>query len=380
MSPRFSYFVVCAPGAEPVLHAEIRELKFARAERQVGGVLFSGTIEDGWRANLYLRTAVRVLLRLSRFEAADADALYRGVSSIDWTRFVLPDGSLVVDAQTSQSSLDHSQFVAQRCKDAIVDQLRQKCGRRPFVDKRNPDLRVHAHIYRDRVTLSVDTSGDSLHKRGWRCYQGRAPLAENLAAVVLAMSGWDRRAPLIDPFCGSGTFLVEAAMLAMGLPAGAMRPQFGFERWPLHDASRFAPLREQAQRIPEFPRKLRLIGNDISPNQIEGARENLASIGAEDVVEFRVGDAAEMSMRSGWNAWIVTNPPYGERVGDVSELTEVYARFGEMLRTVCGGYSLSLMSGSPELGHALGFPQAERTVLKNGGLDCDLIQTTVPHR
>ncbi|MEO2237202.1 MAG: THUMP domain-containing protein, partial [Candidatus Poseidoniia archaeon] len=175
---------------------------------------FEGGMLDAWRANLWLRTAVRILWRLEQFEALDDDALYTAVRKIDWTRFVGPEGSICVSAQTRDSLLDHSRFIEQRTKDAIVDDLRDRTGARPNVDRDSADLNIHIHIFNNRVTLSIDTSGASLHKRGWRRYQGRAPLAETLAAGILQLSGWDQRSPLVDPFCGSGTFLVEAALAA----------------------------------------------------------------------------------------------------------------------------------------------------------------------
>src|SRR5438105_4948511 len=205
IAERAEFFVTCAPGIEPILHGEIRALKLSKVERQVGGVRFEGTSRDAWRANLELRTAVRVLRKLARFEARDESALYAGVASLDWSRFLRPDGRLRVDAHSKESALEHTLFVEQRTKDAIVDALRAQHGTRPSVDLEDPDLGVYVHLFRDRCTVLVDTSGDSLHKRGWRKFQGRAPLAETLAAAVVLASGWDRRAPLLDPFCGSGT-------------------------------------------------------------------------------------------------------------------------------------------------------------------------------
>jgi 23S rRNA G2445 N2-methylase RlmL len=216
------FFASCAPGIEPVLHEEARALRLAKVERQVGGVRFEGTMRDAWRANLYLRTAIRVLLRVARFEARDTDALYAGVSRVDWSRFLRTDGTFVVDARTKESALDHTLFVEQRVKDAVVDQFRSRSGRRPAVDKESPDLGISVHLFRDRCTVMVDTSGESLHKRGWRRFQGRAPLAETLAAAIVMLSGWDRRSPLLDPFCGSGTILIEGALLAGGARVRAL--------------------------------------------------------------------------------------------------------------------------------------------------------------
>ena len=269
VADRSVFFATCAPGVEPVLHAEVRALKLAKSECQVGGVRFEGEVADGWRANLWLRTAVRVLQRVARFPALDGDALYDGVAGVEWSRFVTPAGTLVVDAQARASALDHTQFIAQRVKDAVVDQLRARSGQRPSVDKDDPDLRIHLHLYRDRATLSVDTSGASLHKRGWRRYQGPAPLSETLAAAIVLLSGWDRRAPLLDPFCGSGTILVEAASLAAGLAPGRFR-RFGFERWPNHDPAGYAVLRDRVAAAGRSANKVIVLGSGCQPRADRG--------------------------------------------------------------------------------------------------------------
>lgn len=377
-SRRYTLFATCAPGVEAVLHSEIRPRRFARVERQVGGVRFEGTIEDAWRANLHLRTAVRILLRLGRFQARGGDALYRGVQEIDWRRFIAPRGSLVVSAQTKDSALDHSLFIEQRTKDAIVDQFAARDGVRPSVDKESPDAFVHVHLFHDRCTVSVDSAGAALHKRGWRCVQGRAPLAETLAAAMVLMSGWDGRAPLIDPFCGSGTILIEAALIGMRVPPGMFREEFGFERFPGHDADAWRRMCDKASDEIQPPRKLTLLGGDRDAKAIEGARENLAAAGLADHVDVRVADALSTELRPGWNGWIVTNPPYGERVASDVALTTLYRKFGELLTERAGGYRLALLSGNPELSRALGLRVTGIDELSNGAIRCELLRLRIP--
>ena len=187
-----------------------------------------------------------MLRREARFECPSESAVDEGVGSVDWSAFIEPTGTLWVDAQTKDSVLDHSRYLQQRVKDVIVDQVRAADGTRPSVDRDTADVRVHLHLYRDRATLSVDTSGASLHRRGWRNSQGRAPLAETLAAACVLRSGWDRRGPLLDPFCGTGTLLVEGAMIAAGMAPGLSRERFGFETWRDHDAAGWASLRDEA--------------------------------------------------------------------------------------------------------------------------------------
>jgi 23S rRNA G2445 N2-methylase RlmL len=372
VSARSVFFASCAPGLEPVLHREARDLRLARVERQVGGVYFEGTLEDAWRANLGLRTAIRVFLRLARFDAPDADALYRGVREVDWSRFVEPEGTLIVDSQTRESQLFHTHFVQQRVKDAVVDQMRARHGVRPSVSADDPELYLHVHLFRDRATLSVDTSGGSLHKRGWRVHQGRAPLSETLAAAVVLLSGWDRRSPLIDPFCGSGTVAIEAAAIAAGAPPGGWR-RFGFERWPGHDAGRYEAFRAAERARARRPAKVRILASDLDDEQVRGARDNAESAGFADWLEIERADALELSPKPGWNAWIVTNPPYGVRLGEERELEPLYDAFGERLRERCDGFHLALLSGSAALGPRLGFRRAAKTKLRNGTIECLLL-------
>ena len=377
-SRREVFFATCAPGVEPVLHEEARALGLAKLERQVGGVHFEGPLADAWRANLELRTAVRVLLRVARFHATNADELRAGAGAADWARFLAPNGSLAVRASSTSSALDHTLFISQCVKDAIADRFRASHGERPSVDKEDPDLLVHAHLVRDRCTLLADTSGESLHKRGWRRHQGRAPLAETLAAAIVLFSGWDQRAPLLDPFCGSGTLLVEAGLLAASMAPGLLRGRFGFERWPGHDARAWTALVERARARIRVPPKLHLVGSDVERAAVEGARENLCAAGLEERAELAVADARDFAPKRGWNAWIVTNPPYGERVGEVRELEPLYRRFGQVLREHCGGYHLALLSGNPRLRDALGLDPERVTALHNGGIACELLQLEIP--
>lgn len=370
---RFPLFATCAPGVEPALHAEMRALRFAKVERQVGGVYFEGTLLDAGRANLHLRTAIRVLLRVARFQAPDEEALYAGVREVPWERWLAPTATLAVKAHARDSKLFHTAYIAQRTKDAVVDLFREREGVRPSVDKESPDLGIHVHLVRDRCSLLLDTTGASLHKRGRRRYQGRAPLAETLAAAVLHLSGWDLRSPLVDPFCGSGTLLTEAALMAAGVAPGAERGDFAFESWPGHAAADMAAERERARSTPRPARMPILRGSDISPDQVEGARQNLEACGLADAVELEVADARAFAPRPGWNAWIVTNPPYGERVGNEAQLLETYAAFGERLREGAAGYHLALLGGNRRLTERLHLPDAERIPLENGALPCELL-------
>jgi 23S rRNA G2445 N2-methylase RlmL len=368
-----SFFVTCAPGIEPLLHAELKGLRLSRLESQVGGMYFEGSLADALRVNLQARTAVRVLMRLARFPAATEDELYAGAQSIDWSPFLSPEGSFVVDAHSNASALDHTLFIEQRVKDAIVDAFRDAHGRRPRVDKEAPELLVHTHIYKDRCSLLVDTSGESLHKRGWRRFQGRAPLAETLAAAIVLDSQWDQRSPLMDPFAGSGTLLVEAAMLACRIAPGLLRPAFALERWRDWDPRAGAELRAQAraERIPIGKRVL--LGLETEPETLRGARENLAALGLEDAIRWEHGRAESYAYKRGWNAWIVTNPPYGERIGDEDALARTYRTLGRQWKESCAGWHASLFTGNPRLAECLELRPVRRRALLNGALSCELL-------
>ncbi len=372
MQQRAEHFITCPPGLEAVLHAEAKALRLPKLEQQVGGVRFVGGMAEAWRANLELRTAIRVLRRLERFDCPDEQTLYRTAKGVDWSRYLRPEGSFFVDAQCRETALDHSQFVAQRVKDAVVDSLRRSGGERPSVAKEDAELRIHAHLWRDRCTLSVDTSGDSLHKRGWRQYQGYAPLSETLAAAVVLQSDWDRRAPLIDPFCGSGTILAEAALIAADAAPGCFRG-FGFERWPGHDARGWQRLREAARARAKIPPKLQLIGRELEADHLAGAHANAEATGFGARFRFEQGDARAFPWKAGWSATIASNLPYGKRVGEPEELDRLHHEFGASLRQTCAGYGFALLVGSRQFAHLLGFQKWDSLPIQNGSLRCRLL-------
>jgi len=386
------FFATCAPGVESLLHDEVRALGLAKSEQQVGGVYFEGDLRDAWRANLWLRTAVRVLMRVARFEARDADELHAGASQVRWDRFLKPTGRLVVDARSTRSQLDHTRFVEQRVKDAVVDQLRTPDGARPNVDRDRADLGIHAHLFQNRCTLSVDTSGWALHRRGWRREQGPAPLAETLAAALVQLADWNGRAPLLDPFCGSGTVAIEGALIATGTAPGSFR-RFAFERWPGHDAKGFEREREVAKKAAKPLGKRVVRATDRDPAQVRRAAANLEGAGLADQVQLEVEDARDFAPREGWNACVVTNLPYGKRVGAEGDdaprgrarrssgpdpITKLYGRFAEILLERARGFTYALLaSDGPEL-EALALPGARFTPFTNGGIECQVVTGRIP--
>lgn len=361
-----------------MLHDEVKLLKLQRIERQVGGVAFEGSMADAWRVNLGVRTGIRVLRRLARFQADHPDLLYDAAREIPWEDFIDPSGSLLVDARSNRSRIDHTHFIEQVVKDAVVDRFQSLRGERPTVEKIDPDLRINAHLFNDRVTLSVDTSGHSLHRRGWRVHQGRAPLAETTAAALVHMLEWDRRSPMLDPFCGSGTLLIEAALIAQNKAPGSWRT-FGFERWKSHMHQAFLKFKSTLEGELRSISKLRLLGYDRDPERVAEARENAASAGLGAEIQFEVAAVEDFRPRSGWNGCILTNPPYGQRLGEEDDLFPLYREFGILLKERCVGYRLGVLSGDIQLRKKLGFRGIPVVKLTNGGIPCEFLKVESIH-
>jgi putative N6-adenine-specific DNA methylase len=376
MSAASTCFATCAPGLEGVLHAELKGLKIGLIERQVGGVRFQASPREVARVNIGLRTANRVLVRVARFDCPDEDALYAAAREIPWERWLAADGCVRVDAQVRDSRLDHSRYAEQRVKDAVVDRMMELSGTRPSVGTIDEvDVGIHLHLHRNRATLALDSSGPPLYKRGWRTSQGRAPLTETLAAGLVLLSGWDRRAPLVDPFCGSGTILVEGGWIATNRAPNIER-SFAFQRWADHD-KRSLERERQAARDAITPRnKLRLWGADWDTSRVMETEAHLEATGLGNNADIHKADAKAFTPRDGWSANIVTNPPWGERVGSVDELVGLYSAFGQRLREHGSGCHLTMLSSEPRLLDAIAMP-GPRTPLPNGATPCTVLRGEV---
>jgi 23S rRNA G2445 N2-methylase RlmL len=318
------FFATAAKGTEPALRDELRELRFLEVRADRGGVHFAGELHAGYRACLWSRIALRVLTPLSTFEAPDEAGLYEGVKKIDLASVLGPKQTLVVSAACRSSRLTHSGYLCQLTKDAVVDRIRERHGDRPSVDKRDPDVHLFLHLVKDVATLYLDLAGHSLHQRGFRAPTAEAPLRETLAAAVLRYSGWDRERPLVDPACGSGTLLIEAALWAKNVAPGLLRERFGFERWSGFEAAdrqALAELRAEARAAirKDLPR---LCGRDVSENALALARTSAARAGVE--LELALGPLAEVNELSA--GAVVANPPYGRRLERSADLARDLAR------------------------------------------------------
>jgi putative N6-adenine-specific DNA methylase len=308
------------------------------------------------------------LLELHRFDSPDEEHLYAGVRRVDWTEWLTPKTTLAVRATCRSSRLTHSQFVAQKIKDGIVDSLRDRLGARPSVDRDDPDVRVAAHLAQDQLTLYLDVGGGSLHERGWRARAGEAPLRETLAAAILRLSGWDRRRPLLDPMCGAGTIAIEAAAWSRRLAPGLGRTQFGFERWASHDEAMRAGMRDlrEGARAAALPKGAPIVARDVDPRSVDLARENARAAGVSLVIEQGDLHAAPPPEEPGF---VVTNPPYGERLEADAAFQEEVARALSRMR----GQTVAVLSGAPELRAAIRRKPERWWVLFNGPIECRLL-------
>jgi putative N6-adenine-specific DNA methylase len=362
------FFVTAAKGTEPALRDELRELRLPRVRADRGGVHFEGEMSDAARACLWSRVGVRVLLEVGRFEARDGDALYEEARAVDWTAWATPRTSVAVRATTRSSALTHSQFVAQKTKDAVVDALRDRFGERPDVDRDDPDVLLAVHVAKDEATIYLDVGGASLHERGWRAKAGAAPLRETLAAAVLRLSGWDREAPLVDPMCGAGTIAIEAAAWAQRRAPGLAREHFGFERWASHgDAERrgMAALREEA-RAAALAKGPPVLARDVDPRAVATARENARAARVDVVVETApVRDLRPLEPPG----FVVTNPPYGERLDAAAALYDEIAHTLRRMR----GHTAALLAGTPAIPRAMRREADRWWILHNGPIECRLL-------
>jgi 23S rRNA (guanine2445-N2)-methyltransferase / 23S rRNA (guanine2069-N7)-methyltransferase len=363
----------CARGLEAIVEQELRALGADPVEPGRMHVRFAGALELAYRACLWSRTASRVLMVLGGFDAGDEKALYDGVRTIDWSEHLTVDGTLAVDFTTVGSFLDHTQFGSRKVKDAIVDQFRDATGRRPSVDPARPDVRVRVHVENNRAEISLDLAGESLHKRGWRMAGGEAPLKENLAAGLLLLADWPalaaKGAPFVDPMCGSGTLLVEAALIAAGRAPGERRDYWGFLGWRGHDADLWKRLHDEARAAAHEP-TAQLYGFDADSRAVALARRNLASAGFSPTLEAR--PLAELTAPPS-PGLLMVNPPYGERLGDEAELGPLYAQLGDVLKRRFAGWQAYVLTGSAELAKQIGLRAARRHEVYNGAIECRLL-------
>lgn len=385
MATSHRYFATAPKGMEQALADELTGLGAGRVELKSAGVAFEGPLAIGYRACLWSRVASRVLLNLASFEAPTAEALYEGARRVDWREHLRGDGTLAVDFSARASGIAHTHFGALKVKDAIVDQFREANGTRPGVDLERPDLRVNACLFKDVATLSVDLSGESLHRRGYRVQSAIAPLKENLAAAILAIAGWSDLARqgggLVDPMCGSGTLPIEAGLVAADVAPGLLRASMGLMRWRQHDASLWSELVAEAQerdrrRSGDF--KVCVEGFDMDAAAIRAARANARRAGLGEHLRFEQRELSSSERPVAIERGVlVANPPYGERLGDIRALGRLYRRLGDVLKQRFSGWTGFVLTGNLELTKEVGLRARRRHVLFNGAIECRLLEIPI---
>jgi 23S rRNA (guanine2445-N2)-methyltransferase / 23S rRNA (guanine2069-N7)-methyltransferase len=375
----FSFFATVPKGMETLLADELRTLGIEQPSPTLAGVAFQGTLAQAYRACLWTRLANRILLHLTTFSAPDADALYQGIQTIPWNEHLNVNGTLAVDLTSLHSQLTHTHFAALKVKDAIVDQFRARYQQRPNVDLLQPQVRINVHLRHDQAIVSIDLSGESLHRRGYREIGVEASLKENLAAAMLIRAGWQHLASegktLLDPMCGSGTLPIEAALMAADIAPGLLRHQFGFLHWQQHNSQLWAELLAEAQQRQQvgLTKLPPIIGYDANGQAVRVALTNLTLAGLTGKIHFERRALNQLTPPP-HSGLMIINPPYGERLGTIAELQHLYNFLGERLRTQFQGWQVAILTANTELTKQLGIRAQKMYTLYNGALECKLLR------
>ena len=378
----FDFFASVPRALESVLVSELEGLGASNVEASPGGVSFSGSLRTAYAACLWSRTASKILLHLGTATAATDDEVYEFSRSIDWGEHLGSDSTLAVTPVVRGDQFPNSHFLGLRVKDAIVDRLREETGDRPDVAKARPDVRVHVFADHDQVSLSIDLAGQSLHRRGYRLDGAFAPVKENLAAGLLLLAdfpaAWAAGERFLDPMCGSGTFPIEAALIAAGTAPGLLRSYYGFLGWRGHSKEIWKSLLEEARErdARHNPPPEPFVGYDRSIRAVRAADDNAHAAGVADWVSFSKHDLPDWPVPAGKGGFLIANPPYGQRLGEVDELRDVYATIGDILKQRFGGWTAHVLSGERILDKCIGLRTSRRLAFFNGTLDCRLL--TIP--
>ncbi|MDQ7787979.1 MAG: hypothetical protein RDU01_10250 [Thermodesulfovibrionales bacterium] len=365
--------ITCAKGIAPYLKEELLQLGFPVLSENVAGVATEGTLEDTLRLNLFLRTGHRVLFLLREFIAEDAESLYEELSWIAWEEYIAEDGYICVTSSVENPNIRDSRYANVRCKDAIVDRIREKCRQRPDSGPQQDRAVVSLYWKEEHCSVYFDTSGEPLSRRGYRKIPMSAPMQETLAAAVIMAAGWSGTGHFINPMCGSGTLAIESALTALNRASGMVRNNFGFMHLKGFDKSKWSDMRAQAKRDAKSRLDCRIIATDISKQAVEAARKNAATAGVEHLIEFNICDYSEIDVPSGTGI-VVMNPEYGERMGKIKELESVYRGIGDFFKQKCRGYSGYLFTGNLDLAKKVGLKAKRRIPFFNGPIECRLFE------
>jgi 23S rRNA (guanine2445-N2)-methyltransferase / 23S rRNA (guanine2069-N7)-methyltransferase len=381
----YELFATTPKALEDILADELKTLGIAPCKSTLAGIAFQGTLETAYRLCLWSRVANRILLVLSRFEVRSQDDLYKEVQKINWFEHIQPDASIAVSFSAKNSkAINNTHFGALKVKDAIVDQLRATFNKRPTINTEQPDLRINVYLNGENAQLSLDLSGESLHRRGYRDINIAAPIKENLAAAMLLRTGWPKIAAahgsLLDPMCGSGTLLLEAAMIAADFAPGLLRQYYGFIGWKKHDVSLWERLRSEAmqRKMAGLAKLPVIVGFDQDRHSINAAQTHIQNAGLQQVIHVERRDIQEAKPASSWQpGLLICNPPYGERLGDEAQTSALYQQFGEVLKANFEGWQAAMIISNPELGFRLGIRSHKPITLYNGALECKLLRMDI---
>lgn len=371
--PRF--FAATSLGLTDPLVQELTELGFKGIEKVPSGVFFETNWEGCYRANLQSRLAVRIMKPILDFSAYDVEGndLYHNISKHDFTKYIPVNKTIKVEANVKESSIRDQRYVAMKVKDAIVDQFREKFGERPNVDNKNADFAVYVRGYKNNYNVSIDTSGDSLFLRGYRREAGEAPLKETVAAGLVYLSEWDRKSPIVDPFCGSGTILIEAAMMALNIAPGSMRKRFGFMNLNGFDAEAWSNIVDEAASQEKEELDFAFYGFDIDRRAILAAKDNARRAGVDHVINFKPESIATLKAPVE-KGLIICNPPYGVRLGDEDNVRDIYRDLGHTLKHNFNGWDAWVLSGNKDLIGDLKLKSTRRHFIYNGPLECRFLK------
>ncbi len=368
-----TYFAKTMPGLEQVLMEELQALGAQNTVLANRGVSFSGTDELLYRILLHVRTALRILKPLAEQVVHNEQELYDFVSTIDWLQQMSVKNTFAIDCLSFHPTMNHNIFLSQKSKDAIVDQFRTKFGIRPSVDPKSPDVLINIHISPDgKTVVSLDASGKSLNQRGYRVATGPAPLNEVLAAGLIKMTGWSPDTTFIDPMCGTGTFLIEAALMAKNKAPGLLHDDYGIQKWPTFRSTLWKSLQDEARDMVRKDVDW-IFGSDFNDRAIDSTIKNLKKARLTKNVKVRVGDVERIYIPEGAGL-IIMNPPYGERIGDSDSLKDLYPRIGNMLKRNAKGYKAAILTGDKDFRKLFGLKYNDRTQVLNGRIECDFLQ------
>ena len=381
----YQLFATTPKAMETILTDELRTFGINNIKATMAGVAFQGDLETAYRACLWSRTANRILLVLSSFEVKTQEDLYNGVQQINWFEHINPEDTFAVSFSAKNSqAINNTHFGALKVKDAIVDQMRDTFQKRPSIDTERPNIRINVYLQGEQAQLSLDLSGESLHRRGYRDVNIRAPMKENLAAAMLLRCGWPEiakhKGTLIDPMCGSGTLLLEAGMIAADYAPGLLRDYFGFIGWKKHDAECWKKLRMEAlqRRKTGMERLPIIVGFDQNKQTVKTALAHIANAGLQNKIHVERRDIEDAEPAESWKTGLlICNPPYGERLGDEQETAELYKKFGESLKAHFLGWKAAMIISNPELGFRLGIRSQKPITLFNGALECKLLRLNI---